>query len=160
MGNSYTAIMVVEAATPQLAREEVVGELATLAVLEGGEFGGWSIDMLPPVLATSPEGRRSLREAWERACESWEDSANQVWEELKDWPLPLDASQVAKETRRVILSSLLLRAGCHRLGAITGHPNTIYLGELGVHNFEQLIGIMHPPDSGPPMWVVTVQLIA
>jgi len=160
MGNSYTAIMVVEAATPQLAREEVVGELATLAVLEGGEFGGWSIDMLPPVLVTSPEGRRSLREAWERACESWEDSANQVWEEMKEWPLPLDTSQVAKETRRVILSSLLLRAGCHRLGAITGHPNTIYLGELGVHNFEQLIGIMHPPDSGPPMWVVTVQLIA
>ena len=160
VNNKYTAIMVVEAASPQLAREQVIEELATLAVIEGGEFSGWSIDMLPPVLATSPEGKRFLAEAWERACTGWEAAADRLWAEMKDWPLQLDGSNEARMKRREILNNLLFRAACNSIGAITGYPNTVYIGELGVHNWEQLFGVMHPDDGEPPMWVVSVQLIA
>lgn len=60
----YTVLVLVEAETPQLAREKAVGELMVKVVTDNFELDGFSLSYLVPAKANTEEGHALIQAVW------------------------------------------------------------------------------------------------
>ena len=143
----YTVLMLVEAETPQLAREEAVGDLMAKVVGGGSEMGGFALSYLVPVKATSEEGHKLIEEVWIEYLKQNVSDLQFVMHELvphiTDEEPPLE-----------VLEDWCVRAACLRIGTISSWPIRIYHMGIGVNNTSMLGELMND-DS---LWVVSAQV--
>ena len=143
----YTVLMLVEAETPQLAREQAVGDLMSKVVAERFSLNGFSLSYLVPAKATSEEGHALIEKAWVEYLKQNVADLQLVMHELAphftDEEPPLE-----------VLEDWGVRAACLRLGTISGWPIRIYHMNIGVNNTSMLGELMND-DS---LWVVTAQV--
>ena len=143
----YTVLMLVEAETPQLAREEAVGDLMAKVVGGGSEMGGFSLSYLVPVKATSEEGHALIEEVWIEYLKQNVADLQIVMHELA--PHMTD-----EEPPLGVLEDWGVRAACLRIGTISSWPIRIYHMGIGVNNTSMLGELMND-DS---LWVVSAQV--
>ena len=143
----YRILMLVEAETPQLARESAVGELMKKVVGERFSLFGFSLSYLAPVKITSPEGREIIEEVWTEYLKQNVADLQLVMHELAphftDEEPPLE-----------VLEDWGVRAACLRIGTISSWPIRIYHMNIGVNN-TSMLGELLNDDS---LWVVTAQV--
>ena len=143
----YRILMLVEAETPQLARESAVGELMKKVVGERFSLFGFSLSYLAPVKITSPEGREIIEEVWTEYLKQNVADLQLVMHELAphftDEEPPLE-----------VLEDWGVRAACLRIGTISAWPIRIYHMGIGVNNTSMLGELMND-DS---LWVVSAQV--
>jgi len=143
----YTVLMLVEAETPQLARESAVGELMTKVVAERFSLNGFSLSYLVPVKATSEEGHALIEEVWIEYLKQNVSDLQIVMHEL--------APHITDEEPPLeVLEDWGVRAACLRIGTITSWPIRIYHMGIGVNNTSMLGELMND-DS---LWVVSAQV--
>lgn len=143
----YEVLVLVEAETPQLARENAVGELMVKVVSEGFSINGFSLSYLVPVQTTSDEGHTLLRDMWL-------EYLTQCVHDLSVLVQALAPHMADREPPVEVLESMAVRSACLRLGTIDTWPIRIYHLGLGVINTDHLEELMHT-DS---LWVVTAQV--
>ena len=143
----YRILMLVEAETPQLARESAVGELMKKVVGERFSLFGFSLSYLAPVKITSPEGREIIEEVWTEYLKQNVADLQLVMHELAphftDEEPPLE-----------VLEDWGVRAACLRIGTLSAWPIRIYHMGIGVNN-TSLLGELMNDDS---LWVVSAQV--
>ena len=143
----YRILMLVEAETPQLARESAVGELMKKVVGERFSLFGFSLSYLAPVKITSPEGREIIEEVWTEYLKQNVADLQLVMHELAphftDEEPPLE-----------VLEDWGVTAACLRIGTISAWPIRIYHMGIGVNN-TSMLGELLNDDS---LWVVTAQV--
>ena len=143
----YRILMLVEAETPQLARESAVGELMKKVVGERFSLFGFSLSYLAPVKITSPEGREIIEEVWTEYLKQNVADLQLVMHELAphftDEEPPLE-----------VLEDWGVRAACLRIGTISAWPIRIYHMGIGVNN-TSMLGELLNDDS---LWVVSAQV--
>ena len=143
----YTVLMLVEAATPQLARESAVGELMSKVVAERFTLNGFSLSYLVPAKANSQEGHALIEEVWLEYLKQNVADLKIVMHELAphitDGEPPLE-----------VLEDWAVRAACLRIGTISSWPIRIYHMGIGVNNTAMLSKLMND-DS---LWVVSAQV--
>ena len=143
----YTVLMLVEAETPQLAREQAVGDLMSKVVADRFSLNGFSLSYLAPVKITSPEGREIIEEVWTEYLKQNVADLQLVMHELAphftDEEPPLE-----------VLEDWGVRAACLRIGTISAWPIRIYHMGIGVNN-TSMLGELLNDDS---LWVVTAQV--
>jgi len=143
----YTVLVLVEAETPQLARESAVGDLMTKVVAERFSLDGFALSYLIPAKATSEEGAALIQQVWtEYLKESVADLSILVQAlapHMTDADPPLE-----------VLEDFEVRAACLRLGTISSWPIRIYHLGIGVNNTSMLGELMND-DS---LWVVSAQV--
>jgi len=143
----YTVLMLVEAETPQLARESAVGELMTKVVAERFSLNGFSLSYLVPVKATSEEGHALIEEVWIEYLKQNVSDLQIVMHEL--------APHITDEEPPLeVLEDWGVRAACLRIGTITSWPIRIYHMGIGVNN-TSILGELMNDDS---LWVVSAQV--
>ena len=143
----YTVLMLVEAETPQLARESAVGELMTKVVAERFSLKGFSLSYLVPVKATSEEGHALIEEVWIEYLKQNVSDLQIVMHEL--------APHITDEEPPLeVLEDWGVRAACLRIGTITSWPIRIYHMGIGVNN-TSILGELMNDDS---LWVVSAQV--
>ena len=143
----YTVLMLVEAETPQLAREEAVGDLMAKVIGGGSEMGGFSLSYLVPVKANSPEGRALIEDIWGEYLRQNISDLQIVMHEL--------APHITDEGPPLaVLEDWGVRAACLRIGTISSWPIRIYHMGIGVNNTSMLGELMND-DS---LWVVSAQV--
>ena len=143
----YTVLMLVEAETPQLARESAVGELMTKVVAERFSLNGFSLSYLVPVKATSEEGHALIEEVWIEYLKQNVSDLQIVMHEL--------APHITDEEPPLeVLEDWGVRAACLRIGTITSWPIRIYHMGTGVNN-TSILGELMNDDS---LWVVSAQV--
>ena len=143
----YTVLMLVEAETPQLAREEAVGDLMAKVVGGGSEMGGFSLSYLVPVKANSPEGRALIEDIWGEYLRQNISDLQIVMHEL--------APHITDEGPPLeVLEDWAVRAACLRIGTISSWPIRIYHMGIGVNN-TSMLGELLNEDS---LWVVSAQV--
>jgi hypothetical protein len=143
----YTVLMLVEAETPQLAREEAVGDLMTKVVGGGFSLNGFSLSYLVPVKADSPEGRALIEEVWREY----------VYQNIADLQIVMHAlaPHITDEGPPIeVLEDWGVRAACLRIGTISSWPIRIYHMNIGVNN-SAMLGEIINEDS---LWVVSAQV--
>ena len=143
----YRILMLVEAETPQLARESAVGELMKKVVGERFSLFGFSLSYLAPVKITSLEGREIIEEVWTEYLKQNVADLQLVMHELA--PHFTD-----EEPPLGVLDDWGVRAACLRIGTISAWPIRIYHMNIGVNNTSMLGELMND-DS---LWVVTAQV--
>ena len=143
----YRILMLVEAETPQLARESAVGELMKKVVGERFSLFGFSLSYLAPVKITSPEGREIIEEVWTEYLKQNVADLQLVMHELAphftDEEPPLE-----------VLEDWGVRAACLRIGTISSWPIRINHMNIGVNN-TSMLGELIKDDS---LWIVTAQV--
>ena len=143
----YTVLMLVEAETPQLARESAVGELMTKVVAERFSLNGFSLSYLVPVKATSEEGHALIEEVWIEYLKQNVSDLQIVMHEL--------APHITDEEPPLeVLEDWGVRAACLRIGTISSWPIRIYHMGIGVNN-TSILGELMNDDS---LWVVSAQV--
>ena len=143
----YTVLMLVEAETPQLAREQAVGDLMSKVVAERFSLNGFSLSYLIPAKATSVEGRALIEEAWLEYLKQNVADLRLVMHEL--------APHITDEDPPLeVLEDWGVRAACLRLGTISSWPIRIYHMNIGVNN-TSMLGELLNDDS---LWVVSAQV--
>jgi len=143
----YTVLMLVEAETPQLAREEAVGDLMAKVIGGGSEMGGFSLSYLVPVKANSPEGRALIEDIW----------GEYLRQNISDLQIVMHslAPHITDEGPPLeVLEDWGVRAACLRLGTISSWPIRIYHMGIGVNN-TSMLGELLNEDS---LWVVNAQV--
>ena len=143
----YTVLMLVEAETPQLARESAVGELMSKVVAERFTLNGFSLSYLVPAKATSAEGHALIEQVWLEYMKQNVADLQIVMHELA--PHMTD-----EEPPLGVLDDWGVRAACLRLGTISSWPIRIYHMGIGVNNTSMLGELMND-DS---LWVVSAQV--
>ena len=143
----YGVLMLVEAETPQLAREEAVGDLMAKVVGDGFSLRGFSLSYLVPVKVNSEEGREIIGEVWGEYLRQNVHDLQIVMHEL--------APHITDEEPPLeVLEDLGVRAACLRIGTISSWPIRIYHDGLGV-NSSDFLGELMSNDS---LWVVSAQV--
>ena len=143
----YTVLMLVEAETPQLARESAVGELMSKVVAERFTLNGFSLSYLVPVKADSPEGRTLIEEIW----------GEYLRQNIADLQIVMHslAPHITDEGPPLeVLEDWAVRAACLRIGTISSWPIRIYHMGIGVNN-TSMLGELLNEDS---LWVVSAQV--
>ena len=147
INKEYSVLVLVDAETPQLAREEVVGMLMTKVVGEELSLSGFSLSFTPPVKAATEEGHALVQEIWveylKQNVADLQIVAEALTPHLSDEDPPMD-----------VLEDWGVRAACLRIGTITSWPIRIYHQGIGVNNSSMLDELMHD-DS---LWVVSAQV--
>ena len=143
----YTVLMLVEAETPQLARESAVGELMSKVVAERFTLNGFSLSYLVPVKADSPEGRTLIEEIWG-------EYLRQNIADLQIVMHSLAPHITDEEPPLEVLEDWGVRAACLRIGTISSWPIRIYHMGIGVNN-TSMLGELLNEDS---LWVVSAQV--
>ena len=143
----YTVLMLVEAETPQLARESAVGELMSKVVAERFTLNGFSLSYLVPAKATSEEGHALIEKAWVEYLKQNVADLQLVMHELA--PHFTD-----EEPPLGVLDDWGVRAACLRIGTISAWPIRIYHMNIGVNN-SAMLGEIINEDS---LWVVSAQV--
>jgi hypothetical protein len=143
----YRILMLVEAETPQLARESAVGELMKKVVGERFSLFGFSLSYLAPVKITSLEGREIIEEVWTEYLKQNVADLQLVMHELA--PHFTD-----EEPPLGVLDDWGVRAACLRIGTISAWPIRIYHMGIGVNN-TSMLGELLNDDS---LWVVSAQV--
>ena len=143
----YTVLMLVEAETPQLARESAVGELMSKVVAERFTLNGFSLSYLVPVKADSPEGRTLIEEIW----------GEYLRQNIADLQIVMHslAPHITDEGPPLeVLEDWAVRAACLRIGTISSWPIRIYHMSIGVNNTAMLSELL----SADSLWVVSAQV--
>ena len=143
----YTVLMLVEAETPQLARESAVGELMSKVVAERFSLNGFTLSYLVPAKTTSAEGHALIEQVWLEYMKQNVADLQIVMHELA--PHMTD-----EEPPLGVLDDWGVRAACLRLGTISSWPIRIYHMGIGVNNTSMLGELMND-DS---LWVVSAQV--
>lgn len=143
----YTVLVLVEAETPQLAREKAVGELMVKVVTENFGLAGFSLSYLVPVKANTEEGHALIQEVWVAYL-------NQNVGDLQIVMNALASHTEDAEPPLEVLEDLGVRSACLRIGTITSWPIRIYHNGLGV-NSSDFLGELMSDDS---LWVVSAQV--
>lgn len=143
----YRILMLVEAETPQLAREAAVGQLMKKVVGERFSLFGFSLSYLAPVTITSPEGREIIEEVWTEYMAQNMTDLQMVMHQLAP-------HITAEEPPFEVLEDWAVRAACLRIGTITAWPIRIYHMGIGVNNTSVLRELIDDPN----LWVVTAQV--
>ena len=143
----YTVLVLVEAETPQLAREKAVGELMVKVVTENFGLDGFSLSYLVPVKANTEEGHVLIQEVWV-------EYLNQNVGDLQIVMNALSSHIEDAEPPLEVLEDLGVRSACLRIGTITSWPIRIYHNGLGV-NSSDFLGELMSDDS---LWVVSAQV--
>ena len=143
----YTILALVEADTPQLARESAVGMLMSKVVGERFSLRGFSLSYLAPEKADTEEGHALIQEIWveylKQNVADLQILAHALAPHVTDADPPLD-----------MLEDWAVRAACLRLGTISGWPIRVYHQGIGVNNSSILNELTHI-DS---LWVVRAQV--
>ena len=143
----YTVLMLVEAETPQLAREQAVGDLMSKVVADRFSLNGFSLSYLVPAKATSVEGRALIEEAWLEYLKQNVADLQIVMHEL--------APHITDEDPPLeVLEDWGVRAACLRIGTLSSWPIRIYHMNIGVNN-SGMLGELLSDDS---LWVVSAQV--
>ena len=139
---SYEIIMLVEAETPQLARETAASQLTALC-LSSREIHNWALTFLPPEATASEEGSALVEKYWRLSIVEW----------LEDLDVVSDTLNQAERDQWVskVLENWGFRAANLRLGSLFGLPNRIYHLGVGVNNGSILDDLVNIPN----MWAVT-----
>jgi hypothetical protein len=143
----YSILVLVEAETPQLAREETVGMLMTKVVGERYSLRGFSLSFTPPVKADTEEGHTLIQAMWMEYLKQNVADLQIVAEALAPHVADTDPPME-------MLEDWAVRAACLRLGTITDWPIRIYHVGIGVNNTAMLDDLTHD-DS---LWVVCAQV--
>jgi len=147
VNKEYTVLVLVEAETPQLAREVAVGELMTKVVGERFSLRGFTLSFTVPVKANSEEGHAVIEKTWvEYLKENVADLSilvQALGPHMSDAEPPLE-----------VLEDWGVRAACLRIGTIMSWPIRIYHLGIGVNNTSMLNELTHD-DS---LWVVSAQV--
>ena len=147
LNKEYMVLVLVEAETPQLAREAAVGMLMTKVVGERFSLHGFTLSFTPPVKADTEEGHTIIQEVWVEYLKQNVADLQIVAEALA--PHVADTSPPME-----MLEDWGVRAACLRLGTITDWPIRIYHVGIGVNNTAMLDELIHD-DS---LWVVSAQV--
>ena len=143
----YTVLLLVEADTPQLARESAVGMLMSKVVGERFSVSGFTLSYLVPVKADSDEGHALIDEIWVEYRKQSVSDLQIVMHAL--------ASHVTDEDPPLeVLEDWAVRAACLRIGTISSWPIRIYHEGIGVNNTEILDELIND-DS---LWIVSAQV--
>ena len=143
----YTVLMLVEAETPQLARESAVGELMSKVVAERFSLNGFSLSYLVPAKVNSEEGRALIEDIW----------GEYLRQNIADLQIVMHAlaPHITDEGPPLeVLEDWGVRAACLRIGTISSWPIRIYHMGIGVNN-TSMLGELLNDDS---LWVVTAQV--
>ena len=143
----YTVLMLVEAETPQLARETAVGDLMAKVVADRFSLNGFSLSYLGPVKAGSPEGRALVEEVWREY----------LYQNIADLQIVMHslAPHITDEGPPLeVLEDWGVRAACLRIGTLSSWPIRIYHMNIGVNN-SGMLGELLSDDS---LWVVSAQV--
>ena len=147
INREYTVLVLVEAETPQLARESAVGMLMAKVVGERFSLHGFTLSFTPPVKADTEEGHTVIQELWveylKQNVADLQIVAEALTPHITDEEPPMD-----------VLEDWGVRAACLRLGTITDWPIRIYHVGIGVNNTAMLDDLTHD-DS---LWVVSAQV--
>ena len=147
INREYTVLVLVEAETPQLARESAVGMLMAKVVGERFSLHGFTLSFTPPVKADTEEGHTVIQELWVEYLKQNVADLQIVAEALAPHVADTDPPMEMLEDWGV-------RAACLRLGTITDWPIRIYHVGIGVNNTAMLDELTHD-DS---LWVVSAQI--
>ena len=147
VNKEYTVLVLVEAETPQLAREAAVGDLMTKVVAERFTLDGFALSYLIPAKATSEEGTALIEQVWV-------EYLKQNVADLSILVQALAPHMSDAEPPLEVLEDFEVRAACLRLGTISSWPIRIYHLGLGVNN-ARLLGELMGDDS---LWVVSAQV--
>ena len=143
----YTVLVLVEAETPQLAREAAVGELMAKVVGDRHTMTGFSLSFLIPVKTGTDEGHALIQDIWvEYLAQNIDDLAivrHALAPHITDAEPPID-----------VLENWAVRAACLRIGTISSWPIRVYHEGIGVNNTQILDQLIHD-DS---LWVVSAQV--
>jgi hypothetical protein len=143
----YTVLVLVEAETPQLARESAVGMLMSKVVGERFSLKGFTLSFTPPAKAASEEGYAMVQEVWLEYLKQNVADLQTIAESL--------APHVADENPPMeMLEDWGVRAACLRLGTISDWPIRIYYLGIGVNNTAILDDLIHSDN----LWVVSAQV--
>ena len=143
----YRILMLVEAETPQLAREAAVGELMAKVVADRFSLNGFSLSYLVPVKAGSPEGRALVEEVWREY----------LYQNIADLQIVMHslAPHITDEGPPLeVLEDWGVRAACLRIGTLSSWPIRIYHMNIGGNN-SGMLGELLSDDS---LWVVSAQV--
>ena len=143
----YRILMLVEAETPQLARESAVGVLLKKVVVERFSLFGFSLSYLAPVKITSPEWREIIEEV----CTEY------LTQNMSDLQIVMHslAPHITDEGPPLeVLEDWGVRAACLRIGTLSSWPIRIYHMNIGVNN-SGMLGELLSDDS---LWVVSAQV--
>jgi hypothetical protein len=143
--DDYTVLMLVEAETPQLAREEAVKQLVVLSL--EGYMQGYSLSYIEPLRTNSDEGSQV-------AHSMWHEYIVQNIADLEILTQTLAPHMQSDDPPLEILDDWGFRSACLRIGTIDSWPIRIYHMGIGVNNSSILNGLM----LGDSMWVVTAQV--
>ena len=142
----YTVLVLVEAETPQLAREEAVGMLMS-KVVGDWTLAEYTLSFTVPVKVNTQEGHDLIRDIWvEYLAQNVADLqilAHALAPHVTDENPPLEMRE-----------DWGVRAACLRLGTITSWPIRIYHEGIGINNSDVLDELNHD-DS---LWVVSAQV--
>ena len=147
LNKEYMVLVLVEAETPQLAREAAVGMLMSKVVGEAFSMHGFSLSYTPPVKADAEEGHTLIHEVWveylKQNVADLQIVAEALTPHITDEEPPMD-----------VLEDWGVRAACLRLGTITSWPIRIYHEGIGVNNTAMLDELIHDES----LWVVSAQV--
>ena len=150
--DDYAVLMLVEAETPQLAREEAVKQLVVLSL--EGYMQGYSLSYIEPLRTNSDEGRQVAHSMWAEYIKQNVADLQIVYETLAPHIMISRVSGIGEEIPTELLDNWGFRAACLRIGTIDSWPIRIYHMGIGVNNSSILDGLM----LGDSMWVVTAQV--
>ena len=140
----YAVLLLVEAETPQLAREVAVGELMGKVVAERFSLNGFTLSYLVPAKVNSEEGREIIGEVW----------GEYLKQNVSDLQIVMHALAphfTDEEPPLEVLEDWAVRAACLRIGTISSWPIRIYHMGIGVNN-TSVLGELINEDS---LWVVS-----
>ena len=143
----YTVLALVEAETPQLARESAVGMLMSKVVGERFSLRGFSLSLTIPVKADTEEGHALIQEIWV-------EYLKQNVADLQILAQSLAPHVTDEDPPLAMLEDWGVRAACLRLGTLSGWPIRVYHQGIGVNNSSILNELTHI-DS---LWVVRAQV--
>ena len=143
----YLVLVLVDAETPQLAREEAVVMLMTNVLADRTSLDGFSLSFTPPVKAGTEEGRTLIQAVWtEYLAQNVSDLqivAHALTPHIADEDPPMG-----------VLEDWGVRAACLRIGVITSWPIRIYHMGIGINNTAMLEDLINDER----LWVVSAQV--
>ena len=148
--NEYEILMMVEADTPQLAREHAASELTALCISRPDAISSWKLAFVPPAPADSEEGRMAIRDKWNACLSQWLDDEYLIYQILLT-ARNYTGSGLTLSASEEVVNDWGFRTACARLGVLFGWPIRIYHLGVGITTEELLRDLMVHPQ----MWAIT-----
>jgi hypothetical protein len=148
-GQTYKALVLVDAESGHLAREAVVGQMTEKMMTDSTPF---SLPFLEPVQVATEEGMATVNSFWQEYIGQGVKDVDAVLVEIAESNV---LEYIQEGHRRALLESWAFRSACLRIGTIDSWPIRIYYMGIGINNRSILDTVV---KDEPGLWAVEVQL--